>query len=243
MVVVSLTLNWHWFADLIAGLLVGGVVLELTVAADAARAARPRSTAAPRGLGRGLAYARAHFPRRDRTEPRSLTAPSHRHATSRYVTALAATAVLVSGCGRPDGDRPRVPAVAGPTPPPGSGTAARPTAFGGTPAQSPEATVDRGRRHGPSWLLPASDVLPGAGRHAARGVVGTDVGRARARGHGQVVALADGRPRFAVSTASGHPRGGAQPHLFGVDGDTLAEVTVDGEPLLPFVATDGGWRP
>jgi undecaprenyl-diphosphatase len=36
MVVVSLTLNWHWFADLIAGLIVGGMVLELTVAADAA---------------------------------------------------------------------------------------------------------------------------------------------------------------------------------------------------------------
>jgi PAP2 superfamily len=36
MVVTSLTLNWHWFADLIAGLLVGGVILELTVAADAA---------------------------------------------------------------------------------------------------------------------------------------------------------------------------------------------------------------
>ncbi|MDX6299094.1 MAG: hypothetical protein QOF53_308 [Nocardioidaceae bacterium] len=36
MVVTSLTLNWHWFADLIAGLLVGGVVLELTIAADAA---------------------------------------------------------------------------------------------------------------------------------------------------------------------------------------------------------------
>jgi PAP2 superfamily protein len=36
MVVTSLTLNWHWFADLIAGLLVGGVVLEVTIAADAA---------------------------------------------------------------------------------------------------------------------------------------------------------------------------------------------------------------
>ena len=36
MVVVSLSLNWHWFADLIAGLIVGGAVLELTVAADAA---------------------------------------------------------------------------------------------------------------------------------------------------------------------------------------------------------------
>ncbi len=36
MVVVSLSLNWHWFADLIAGLMVGGVVLELTAAAEAA---------------------------------------------------------------------------------------------------------------------------------------------------------------------------------------------------------------
>lgn len=36
MVATSLTLNWHWFADLIAGLLIGGVVLELTAAVDAA---------------------------------------------------------------------------------------------------------------------------------------------------------------------------------------------------------------
>ena len=50
MVVVSLTLNWHWFADLIAGLIVGGVVLELTVAADAAL---PR-TAFDGGLRGGL---------------------------------------------------------------------------------------------------------------------------------------------------------------------------------------------
>jgi len=50
MVVVSLSLNWHWFADLIAGLIVGGVVLELTVAADAAL---PR-TAFDGGLREGL---------------------------------------------------------------------------------------------------------------------------------------------------------------------------------------------
>jgi hypothetical protein len=34
MVVTSLTLNWHWFADLVAGLIVGGIVLELTVTFD-----------------------------------------------------------------------------------------------------------------------------------------------------------------------------------------------------------------
>ncbi|MGH3510311.1 MAG: phosphatase PAP2 family protein [Nocardioidaceae bacterium] len=36
MVITSLTLNWHWFADLVAGLLVGGCVLQLTVAIDTA---------------------------------------------------------------------------------------------------------------------------------------------------------------------------------------------------------------
>lgn len=34
MVTTSLTLNWHWFADLVAGLIVGGIVLELTVTLD-----------------------------------------------------------------------------------------------------------------------------------------------------------------------------------------------------------------
>ncbi len=34
MVVVSMSLNWHWFADLVAGLIIGGLVLEVTVAVD-----------------------------------------------------------------------------------------------------------------------------------------------------------------------------------------------------------------
>jgi hypothetical protein len=36
MVLTSLTLDWHWFADLIAGLLVGSTVLQLTATVDAA---------------------------------------------------------------------------------------------------------------------------------------------------------------------------------------------------------------
>jgi undecaprenyl-diphosphatase len=36
MVLTSLTLDWHWFADLIAGLLIGSVALQLTAAVDAA---------------------------------------------------------------------------------------------------------------------------------------------------------------------------------------------------------------
>ncbi len=34
MVATSLTLNWHWFADLVAGLLIGGIILELTATVD-----------------------------------------------------------------------------------------------------------------------------------------------------------------------------------------------------------------
>jgi membrane-associated phospholipid phosphatase len=35
MVITSLTLDWHWFADLLAGLLIGGTVLQLTTSVDA----------------------------------------------------------------------------------------------------------------------------------------------------------------------------------------------------------------
>ena len=41
-----------------------------------------------------------------------------------------------------------------------------------------------------------------------------------------------------------HPRGGAQVHLFGLGGRTgLTELTADGQPLVPFLATDGGAAP
>lgn len=36
MLVTSVTLNWHWFADLVAGVLVGGIVLEVTASVDRA---------------------------------------------------------------------------------------------------------------------------------------------------------------------------------------------------------------
>lgn len=41
-----------------------------------------------------------------------------------------------------------------------------------------------------------------------------------------------------------HPRGGSQPHLFGLrDSGRLSEVTTNGHPVLPFLATDGGGSP
>jgi hypothetical protein len=39
-------------------------------------------------------------------------------------------------------------------------------------------------------------------------------------------------------TRSEHPRGGYQLRIFTLDGDDLTELTVDGQPLVPFVATD-----
>ena len=53
-----------------------------------------------------------------------------------------------------------------------------------------------------------------------------------------------GAPDLVLLSARPHPRGGSQPHLFGAGGDTgLVEVTVDGRPVLPFLATDGGAPP
>lgn len=39
-------------------------------------------------------------------------------------------------------------------------------------------------------------------------------------------------------TKSAHPRGGFQLHVYAADGEQLTELTVDGQPLIPFVATD-----
>jgi hypothetical protein len=40
-----------------------------------------------------------------------------------------------------------------------------------------------------------------------------------------------------------HPRGGFQPHLYLVGPDTIRELTANGRPIVPFVATDGGMAP
>lgn len=62
MVVTSLTLNWHWFADLVAGLLVGGIVLELTATLDRWVPARVLAGGGRDGLAR--AARRLRPPRR-----------------------------------------------------------------------------------------------------------------------------------------------------------------------------------
>lgn len=54
MVVTSLTLNWHWFADLLAGLLIGGVILELTATVDRLVPTRVFAKGGRAGLREGL---------------------------------------------------------------------------------------------------------------------------------------------------------------------------------------------
>lgn len=60
----------------------------------------------------------------------------------------------------------------------------------------------------------------------------------------KVVHLTGDAPDLLLLSAKPHPRGGAQPHLFAAAGKGgLIEVTADGQPLVPFVATDGGAAP
>jgi hypothetical protein len=92
-------------------------------------------------------------------------------------------------------------------------------------------------------------VPPGNGPCAGGLVARTDGGveGLRAAGLGldprsaKVVALEEGSELLLVDGGT-HPRGGYQPHVFSLSGG-LHEVLVDGNPLLPFVATDGGGTP
>src|SRR4051794_4543742 len=77
-------------------------------------------------------------------------------------------------------------------------------------------------------------------------LVGTDVGRLHLNPSGaQVVHLrGEAAADLVLLWSEPHPRGGSQPHLFGRGGPGgLSEITLDGHPLLPFVATDGGGSP
>ncbi len=47
-----------------------------------------------------------------------------------------------------------------------------------------------------------------------------------------------GRDSQLLVTRAEHPRGGYQLRVYAADGDALTELTVDGQPLVPFVATD-----
>ena len=72
MVVTSLIENWHWFADLLAGLIIGAVVLQLTVTVDAMV---PEETGFEHGWRVGVRTVLASLRMHGRTAP-SQPAPS-----------------------------------------------------------------------------------------------------------------------------------------------------------------------
>lgn len=108
----------------------------------------------------------------------------------------------------------------------------------------PMATMSDGDAHVAVRLVPPGDG-PCAGGLVARtdnGVQGLPAaGLGLDAGSAKVVLLADDSQLLLVDGGT-HPRGGFQPHVFALAGG-LHEVLVDGNPLLPFVATDGGGTP
>jgi flavin reductase (DIM6/NTAB) family NADH-FMN oxidoreductase RutF len=157
--------------------------------------------------------------------------------------------VVLAGCGSQTGasDDPGS-AEAGATP---SGATARawddctPDAFDA--AGAPLATL----RHD-GWQADMQLKLPQDGPCAGAlvasgpaGVVGVDAASAELDGSTvSVLNAGDLGDSVLVRVDGGvHPRGGYQPHLYLVGPDALREVTVDGHPVVPFVATDGGMAP
>lgn len=89
---------------------------------------------------------------------------------------------------------------------------------------------------------PPGHACPGKASLAAK--VGSDVVRADLPGDLPVNAgdlgtvRIPGRQGDLVLVTAQHPRGGFQASLFGFSGGKLAQLTVGGQPILPFVATD-----
>lgn len=110
-----------------------------------------------------------------------------------------------------------------------------------------EVDLDGSRGSEPVYLVSAGSGLPCAGglvvRHGEQ-VSGTALGgTAMDAGTARVVRLEDTDRELLLLRQAPHPRGGFQIHLYGLGEDGLGEVTADGNPVVPFVATDGGAAP
>lgn len=108
------------------------------------------------------------------------------------------------------------------------------------------ATLDGGGRTDAQVRLIPPGGGPCAGGLVARvgsGVTGLDAaGLDLDAASAKIVDLDGDSGQLLVVNGGAHPRGGFQPHVFSLVGG-MHEVQVDGGPLLPFVATDGGGTP
>ena len=110
------------------------------------------------------------------------------------------------------------------------------------------AKADLDGKGQPSTVRLAGERVGALRGQAARPTVAsgpTSAGSTSCRRQATVVHLhGAGAPDLVLLSAKPHPRGGWQPHLFGSGGETgLTEVTSEGRPVVPFVATDGGAPP
>ena len=163
---------------------------------------------------------------------------------------LAAVATLVAGCGEQAAPRPERDAPAA-----GEDRVAtwrECTAAAYDAADAPALQVPTGEGSVTVKLPTGGPCAGGLVARVPAGVVGLDVsGLDLDPATAEVARLSGpdtpGGPVALLRVDGGvHPRGGFQPHLFVVTDrptDSVQEATVDGEPLLPFVATDGGMAP
>jgi hypothetical protein len=103
---------------------------------------------------------------------------------------------------------------------------------------------DGGKDEATVRLVPAGDGPCGGGLVArvGSGVTGLDATGLDLEADSAAVVTLAGGDQLLMVDGGRHPRGGFQPHVFSLAGG-LHEVQVDGNPLLPFVATDGGGLP
>lgn len=159
------------------------------------------------------------------------------------------TLLALAGCGEsPQADQ-TSPADATAQPPsPSAWGTCTDTALESVTGVSGELTTVDGRTAAVTLTAPGTG--PCTGAIIARGpqdLSGTDVsGLGLDLSTARLVDLVGpggGTGQLLVVHSTAHPRGGFQPHLFVLTDGGPAEVLLDGRPLLPFVATDGGAAP
>lgn len=192
--------------------------------------------------------------------PRELPPPAVRPTgVRRCVPLLLAVLALVAGCGQasspgPAADRATGSAAAGPSSSP-SGAAGSdevvPGCAADTRAVTTAAVVAELDLDGDG----STEQVAWTGRAGAAGACANAL-VATVDGHTSGVALDDGQTglddaevvdlgdrQLLLVRGPAHPRGGYPLHLYGVGPDGLGEVLSGGQPLLGFVATDGGAAP
>ena len=173
-------------------------------------------------------------------EPRSGPSRPIRMTRTLMVT-LAAAGMLVSGCGQ----QPSVPPTQAPEALAGCTQAQSKAAARHAGAVPAEVDLDGDGSPDKVRLTRADAAVPGRALHDGEGPAATRrrcaTPLAWTSASATRVSL-PGREGDLLALRAEHPRGGFQVQVYAFD-DALGEVTTDGQPVVPFVATDttGGY--